>query len=297
MTWDEIEALPPPEVDDRSGSATLSFGEFLRIGTKEMVAQLRMIFGIRTMRYVLVGVAALLFTVAGIGTWLAIYHERYSDMSAEQALALTGGILGIGGIIGTIGGGMFSDRYHTRWKGGRIVIVVWSGVVCAALFMLSFAVDSIPLRIGLEFVGIAAAGGAAPGLRAAMADVIPAESRRVGASAMALTTAVFGTALAPVLVGWISDVTGSLEIAFYIVFPPVIGGLLLLLRARHTLDADAQAIITAIIEETQMLEAERDRLAAEEAATAAADGTGGGDGIDGADVDRDHEPELENPRT
>ena len=43
-------------------------------------------------------------------------------------------------------------------------------------------------------------------------------------------------------------------------FPPVIGGLLLLLRARHTLDDDAQAIITAIVEETQMLEAERDRL-------------------------------------
>jgi MFS family permease len=268
MTWEEIEALPPPKVDDRSGSATLSFGEFLRIGTKEMFAQMRMIFGIRTMRYVLVGVGALLFTVAGIGTWLAIYHERYSNMSVEDALVLTGGILGLGGIIGTIGGGMFSDRYHSRWKGGRIVIVVWSGVVCAVLFMVSFAVDSVPLRIALEFVGIIAAGGAAPGLRAAMADVIPAESRGVGASAMALTTAVFGTALAPVLVGWISDVTGSLVIAFYIVFPPVIGGLLLLLRARHTLDADAQKIITAIIEETQMLEAERDRIEQEDAVAA-----------------------------
>jgi hypothetical protein len=102
-----------------------------------------------------------------------------------------------------------------------------------------------------------------------------------------------------VLVGWISDVTGSLEIAFYIVFPPVIGGLLLLLRARHTLDADAQAIITAIIEETQMLEAERERLAAEEVAAAA---EGAGRGADaGVDLDGvhdpDHEPELENPRT
>jgi MFS family permease len=262
MTWEEVAALPPPKVDDRSGSATLTFRQFLRIGTKEMFAQIRMIFGIRTMRYVLVGVGALLFTVAGIGTWLAIYHERYSQMSAEEALVLTGGILGLGGIIGTIGGGMFSDRYHTRWKGGRIVLVVWSGVICAVLFMLSFAVDSIPLRVLLEFLGIIAAGGAAPGLRAAMADVIPAESRGVGASAMALTTAVFGTALAPVLVGWISDVTGSLSMAFYIVFPPVIGGLLLLLRARHTLDADAQKIITAIIEETQMLEAERDLVEA-----------------------------------
>jgi MFS family permease len=271
MTWEEIAELPPPPPDELHGAGTLSFREFLRIGTKELIAQLRMIFGIRTMRYVLIGVGALLFTVAGIGTWLAIYHERYSGMTKEEALVLTGGVLSIGGIIGTLGGGWFSDRYHARWKGGRIVIVVWSGVVCAALFMLSFAVDSIPLRIGLEFVGIIAAGGAAPGLRAAMLDVIPAESRGVGASAMALTTAVFGNALAPVLVGWISDVTGSLQMAFYIVFPPVIGGLLLLLRARHTLDADAQKIITAIIEENQMLEAERDRLEQEHGSDTPAD--------------------------
>ena len=91
-----------------------------------------MIFGIRTMRYVLVGVAALLFTVAGIATWLPIYHERYSDMSVTRATAVTGVVLGVGGLIGTIGGGWFSDRYHHRWKGGRIVIVVWSAVLCAA---------------------------------------------------------------------------------------------------------------------------------------------------------------------
>ena len=41
--------------------------QFLRLAATELASQLRMIFGIRTMRYVLVGVAALLFTVAGIG--------------------------------------------------------------------------------------------------------------------------------------------------------------------------------------------------------------------------------------
>ena len=61
------------------------------------------------------------------------------------------------------------------------------------------------LTVGVRLRGparrVAAAAGAAPGLRAAMPDVVPPESRGVGASAMALTTSVFGTALAPVLVG------------------------------------------------------------------------------------------------
>jgi MFS family permease len=262
MTWEEIAALPPRQVTRASGAEGLSPGQFARLASTELIAQLRMIFGIRTMRYVLIGVAALLFTVAGISTWLPIYHERYSDMSVTRATAVVGVVLGVGGLIGTIGGGWFSDHYHHRWMGGRIVIVVWSAVLCAALFMISFAVEPVGLRIALEFVGVVAAAGCAPGLRAAMTDVVPPDSRGVGASAMALSSSLLGTALAPVLVGAVSSLTGSLVTAFYVTFPPVILGLLLLLRARHTLEDDARAIVTAIYEENQLLERQRSELAA-----------------------------------
>jgi MFS family permease len=262
MTWDEIAALPPRIEDRPSGAEGLTVRQFTRLAATELVSQLRMIFGIRTMRYVLVGVAALLFTVSGISTWLAIYHERYSGMTVTQATAVTGGVLGIGGLLGTIGGGVFSDRFHHRWKGGRLVIVVWSAVFSALLFMASFAVDAVGVRVALQFIGVLAAAGASPGLRASMMDVVPPESRGVGASAMALTTAVFGAALAPVLVGGVSSLTGSLVAAFYLTFPPVILGLLLLLRARHTLDEDARAIVTAIYEEHQLLDEQRSAMEA-----------------------------------
>ena len=257
MTWAEIEALPARAADSSSGAAGLSVRQFARLAATELVSELRMIFGIRTMRFVLVGVASLLFTVNGVATWLAIYHERYSDMSVTRATLVTGGVLGLGGIIGTLAGGAFSDRYHHLWKGGRIAIVVWSAVLSALLFMVSFAVEPVGLRIALQFVGVIAAAGAAPGLRAVMLDVVPPESRGVGASAMALTTSVFGAALAPVLVGGVSSLTGSLVAAFYLTFPPVILGLMLLLRARHTLEDDARAIVIAMYAENQLLEKER----------------------------------------
>jgi MFS family permease len=260
MSWEEVHLMPEAEPTHLTGAATLNIWQFLRLAAIELWAELKMIFGIRTMRYILVGVGALLFTVSGIGAWLAIYHERYSGMSITEATAFTGGVLGIGGLIGTFLGGWASDRYHARWKGGRIVLVVWSSVATAVLFMVSFAVPNVWLRGTLEFIGLIAAAGAAPGLRAAMTDVVPPESRGVGASAMALVTAVFGLALAPFLVGWLSDWTGSLVAAFWIVFPPVIAGLLLLLRARNTLEEDARAIVTAIYEENQLLEAQRNEL-------------------------------------
>jgi MFS family permease len=242
---DRPEGAPPPAETEESAHVT-SIGDFLRRVRPELVSELRMIFGIRTMRYILVGVAALLFTVSGISFWLAVYHDRYSDMSLGEATAFTALVLGVGGMVGTFGGGAVSDRLHGRVEGGRILLVVWSAVAASLLFLLSFAVPSVPLRLGLQFLGVTAAAGAVPGLRASMLDVVPASSRGVGASAFALTSAIFGTALAPPLVGLLSDLT-SLVGAFYIVFPPIIVGLLFLLRARKTVEADAAAILSALV--------------------------------------------------
>ena len=229
-----------------------SLRQFARTVVVDLKAELRMIFGIRTMRYILVGVSALLFTVSGIAYWLAIYHDRYSDMTEKGAVAFTAAVLGIGGGIGTVFGGWLSDRMaRTGGPSARIMQVVWSAMGCSGLFMISFAVPSVPLRLGLQFVGVASAAGAAPALRAAMMDVLPAESRGVGASAFALASAVFGTALAPPLVGLLSDITGSLVAAFYIVFPPIIGGLLLLMRARTTIIDDAAVLMQALFAKAQ----------------------------------------------
>ncbi len=257
MTWEEIDALPPKKNDRMTGTRGLSFWQFSHLAFTELKADLRMVFGIRTMRHVLVGVGAILFTLSGVSSWMAIYHQRYSGMSIAQATAATGALLGVGGIIGTVSGGVFSDRFHSRWKGGRIVIVVWSGVAFVVLVLASFAVASVPLRLVLQLLSIVMVAGAVPGLRASMMDVVPPESRGVGASALALTTAVFGTAAAPLVVGALSEATGSLVASFYLVFPPSIVGLFMLLRARNTLDSDANAIITAVMEEHRLLEVER----------------------------------------
>jgi hypothetical protein len=76
----------------------------------------------------------------------------------------------------------------------------------------------------------------------------------VGASAFALTAALLGPAAAPFVVGTLSDWTGSLVTAFFIAFPPVIVGLLLLLRARHTINEDAAAIIAKILESQERID-------------------------------------------
>ena len=207
-----------------------------------------MIFGIRTMRFVLVGVSTLLFTIAGVGYWLAVYHDRYSGFTEEQAAGIAGGLLGVAGIIGTIWGGRVSDRMFGVSPAGRITQVSTAILVCAGLFAVSFAVPIVSIRLALEFVGVFAIASAFPGLRASMMDVTPVQARGVSTSAFALSSTLFGTALAPIVVGVLSDLTGSLVAAFYIVTPPVVVGSLILRRAKDTIVEDAAAILTSMAE-------------------------------------------------
>lgn len=237
-------AAPPAEPD----AEPVPFRDLYIEMKRDLLQELRAILRIRTMRYILVGVSALLFTVSGIGYWLTVYHERYSGMSVAGAAAFTAIVFGVGGGVGTLVGGWFADRLFTRGPAARIAYVVWSAIGCAILFMISFAVPNLSVRIALQFVGILLAAGSVPALRASMLDVIPAQSRGVGTSAFALVSTACGTALAPPLVGLLSDVTGSLVTAFYIVFPPVIVGLLLLLRARVTIVQDVEVMMQMMAE-------------------------------------------------
>lgn len=228
-------------------TAGMGAREFLRGAAGDLRVQLRMIFGIPTMRYLLVGVGTLLFTVSGTASWLVIYHDRYSNMTEGQAAAVTGGVLALGGLIGTFGGGSLADRVYGRVGGGRILLVGWSIIVCTAFYVASYNVPVVPARLVLQLLGTVAITSAFPALRASMMDVVPSGSRGVGVSAFSLASALFGSALAPPLVGLVSDAT-SLYAAFHLIIPPVIIGALIVLRARSTIERDAAAVIAAATE-------------------------------------------------
>lgn len=244
---EHVEAFgsPPPAAQLRA-RRTVSIRRFLADAAREIAIEMRGIFRIRTMRYILVGVSVLLFTVTGIGYWLAVYHQRYSGLSVARSTAITALVLAVGGIAGTIWGGRFTDRIYGQGPAGRITMVGGTIIVSLVLFVVSFNIPIVPARFVLQVLGTFVGAAAIPGLRASMTDVVPAESRGIGVSAFSLSSAVFGTALAPPLVGLLSDATSLLG-AFNIVSPIVLIGALIVLRARKTIVADAQAIMEAVL--------------------------------------------------
>jgi sugar phosphate permease len=244
------------------------FRQFLRDMVDGLKADMRTILNIRTMRYALVGVAALLFTITALARWMPQYYERHLHLAEGTGEGLFGLLLVLGGVPGVIVGGRIADTWAPKVKGGRlalpaIFLFIGSGFVTAsyAFRPAEYEVSAIAPVFMLQLVGVFIITLAIPGLRAGLTDAIPAHLRGTGFGAFNLVAVVGGIAAAPIVVSLISSAFDeNLRVAFLLVSPLSFFGAAVLYRARKYLDDDMQKIMMAVL--TAMQE-ERDRIAAE----------------------------------
>jgi MFS family permease len=244
------------------------FRQFVRDMIRGLKDDFRTIWQITTLRYALVGISALMFTVAGIGAWLPQFHERFSGMTEKQATSLVGALIIFGGIPGVLFGGHLADRFATRVKGARVAIPAYCIFVGNTFLILSYLPEPAALSVFFQLLGIFAITSAIPALRAGMADAVPAHLRGAGFGAFNLVSILFGAAAAPIIVGALADVW-NLRVAFLIVSPPVYIGAWILFLARDHLDADAMKIFEAVM---RAIQADQERTEAARTSDPAASG-------------------------
>ncbi len=216
---------------------------------------MRVILAIPTLRYALAGVGALLFTAQAVGAWLAEFHHRFSGLTQKEATTALAALLIFGGVPGLLLGGRVADRYAARIRGARVVIPAYCIAIGVTLFAISYFPMPFPLSFALELVGMFTIWLAIPGLRAGVADAVPAHLRGAGFGAFNIVSVIFGAAAAPFVVGQLSQLT-NLRTALLIATPPVYLGAYALFRARDHLDADAAKIFEAIMSAIQQDQAE-----------------------------------------
>jgi len=247
-----LESDEHTHVDVSHGLFDEGIGAFVRDLLVGLRSDARTILGIPTMRYALIGVSALLFTINAIGAALPQFYERDLGVGKGSAEALVGALLVAGGIPGVMLGGRFADRFMTRVRGARMAIPAYCLLVGSALFAVSYLWVPFAEAFALELVGIFITSMAIPAIRAGLTDAVPANLRGAGFGFFNLAAIVFG-GMAPLVVFGLADATGDLRTAFLICSPPVFMGALVLLRARDHLDEDAarifQAIVTAMQEQ------------------------------------------------
>lgn len=237
-----------------------------------LAADLRTIWEITTMKYALVGVSTLLFTVTAIGAGLPKFYEEQMHQTATKATSIVGALVILGGIPGVMLGGRLADRFATKIKGARMAIPAYCLLVGNTFFVLSWLPKlGLGLVFLLEVLGFFITVMAIPSLRAGLSDAVPAHLRGAGFGAFNLVSVVFGQAAASIIVFSLAGAFGNdIRTAFFICSPPVFIGALVLLQARNHLDADAAKIFEAIL---KAMQEDQERKAADAAAAELEGGT------------------------
>ena len=259
-----IESSLDDEHDEQAKLFEHGFVTFIVDLVRGLRDDVKTILQIPTLRFVMVGIGVLLFAVNGIGYWLQVYHDRFSGLSLSQATSATGAIVVVGGVGGTIVGGVLADRYQHRIQGGRVAIPAYCLMAGTVLLTASFARIPATASLTIQAAAIFVYTLAIPSLRAGVGDAVPAHLRGAGFAAFALISAIFGAAAAPPLIGALSDIW-NLRVAFLVCMPTIFIGALILLRARKHLDEDVAKVLMAVQRAYQEQQALEERRSTEDA--------------------------------
>ena len=223
-------------------------GAFLGDMVRGLVADLGTIARIPTMRYALVGVSALLFTVVAVAAALPQFYERQLHVATGTAELYIGVMIVMGAIPGVLVGGWLADRYAPRIRGGRMAIPAVCLMVGEAIFVLSYLRLPLAPTFALEVVGTFVLTLAVPSLRAGISDAVPANLRGAGFGAFNVVSVVGGQGAASIVVFALAGAFGdNFRTALLLVSPALFAGALIFLRARHHFDRDAAKILEAVV--------------------------------------------------
>jgi MFS family permease len=203
-------------------------------------AQLRTLWSYRVLRAVYVGAVVAYLGFNGLGYWAPSLFEREFDLGEGTAAALTG-VMGVTAtVVGSATGGVLGDRWGGRDASRRVLIAGVGLVVGGVVVVVAFLVPVLAPQLLLLAVGASAIVSAAPNFAAIIADVLPANRRGLGYAFFTFVITA-GGALGPLVIGALSDLSGSLRLAFVVGMLPVVPGGLAVLAARRYAPATAPA--------------------------------------------------------
>jgi len=185
-----------------------------------------------TLIWVFLGGAMVTFAVNGLIVWAPTFMHRVHGLSVGE-VGRRFGVWGlVGGALGSLVGGRIGDRLLERWSGGRVLAsgigFVLGGPVCVALLYADEMRAFTALLVATLFLYTWYNGP----LSAVIFDVVPPAVRASVLGAFVLFSHLAGDAIAPPLVGYLSD-RFELRRAM-LVLPTVgmLGGLVMLVGLR-----------------------------------------------------------------
>ena len=176
---------------------------------------------IPTLRNIILSQTALFFVLGADAYWLPTLLTRRVGMTVGEAGTLSGAVIVVGGLIGTLVGGYLADWRRHRSPRADLEVSIGGFVAAAILVGLALVAPAsyfVPLFL-LAVVSLYLYSG--PFTAIGQNVVVP--SLRASAVTITLLIAhLFGDSYAAAAVGLLSDAVGSLQVALLIVSPALL---------------------------------------------------------------------------
>lgn len=199
---------------------------------------------IRNPSYVLctLGMAAMTFAIGGIGFWMPDYvHNVRGVENLSLVNTAFGGILVVAGISATLLGGRLADYLRTRVRGSYFLV---SGIAMLIGFPCALLMLWVPFPYAWIFVFLASFClffNTGP-TNAILVNVTHPALRPTAMALNIFVIHALGDVISPLIIGAITDATGSMNIAFVVVACTVLIGSVLWLVGSRFLDRDTAKI-------------------------------------------------------
>ena len=159
----------------------------------------------RTFRALCVASAADAFVGYGLLIWLPTYLIRSFDLSGSEVGLRLGLLVGIAGLVGTLGSGYLADKLGKRNK--RFYCLIPAIAACIALISnlaayTSSSLNSIYLLLIIPMIALPASG--AP-VYAAVQSIAPLRMRATATAVLLLVVNLVGLGFGPTFIGAMSD--------------------------------------------------------------------------------------------
>jgi MFS family permease len=206
--------------------------------------QFRQVVRIPTLIIVCVGLGLLTLGLAGVFYWMTTLMVRSFGVDTDTAGSLSGLITVAGTLTGTLIGSWLGRKWHGTRKGGRLLAGGGGITLGSVILAVALSMDTLAGLTVLTLLASTSMSIAIPNMTASLADVVPASARGLGFAVLQLLITT-GGAFGSLIVGIVSESTGSLRTGMYSLIPVMVVGGLVTLVARTWFERDAQKVLDA----------------------------------------------------
>ena len=203
-----------------------------------------LIFQTPSLRLATLGFSCLSFTGYAISLWTAQFFIRYHAYSASEIGAKLGLISAVGGGLGVTLGGVLADRLRRRAPSGRLIVGMMNALIPIPLLLLALNTGNRDLALVLFAVAQVFAALWLGAGSSTVQDLVLPHMRARASAVFLLFVTIIGLALGPYVVGRLSDLWGSLRLAFMAATLANVVAFALFVRASRTIGRDEETSLT-----------------------------------------------------